>query len=119
MRSMKSLATLKFTSASSNARRTTEWLENKLSEEFNLDRLAEQAGLSKFHFLRSFKKATGQSPSQYHINSRMDAARRLLRETKKSVVDVALEVGYSNLSHFAQMFRRETGLTPREYRRQR
>jgi AraC family transcriptional regulator len=49
----------------------------------------------------------------------MDAARRLLRETKKSVVTVALEVGYTNPGHFAQLFRRETGLSPSDYRRQR
>jgi AraC family transcriptional regulator len=49
----------------------------------------------------------------------MDEAKRLLRETKKSVVDVALDVGYANPSHFAQLFRRETGLAPSDYRRQR
>ena len=42
-----------------------------------------------------------------------------LRETKKSVVDIALEVGYANPSHFAQLFRRETGLSPSDYHRQR
>lgn len=55
----------------------------------------------------------------YHIHLRMDAARRLLRETRKSVVEVALDVGYANPSHFAQLFRRETGLSPSDYRRQR
>jgi AraC family transcriptional regulator len=49
----------------------------------------------------------------------MEEARRLLRETKMNVVDVALEVGYADPSHFAQLFRRETGLSPSEYRRQR
>jgi AraC family transcriptional regulator len=49
----------------------------------------------------------------------MDAARRLLRETKKSVITIAIEVGYSNPSHFARLFRKETGLTPTDYRRQR
>lgn len=59
------------------------------------------------------------SPSRHHINLRMNLARRLLRETKKSVVDVALDVGYANPSHFAKLFRRETGLSPSDYRRQR
>jgi AraC family transcriptional regulator len=61
----------------------------------------------------------GVSPSHYQINLRMNEARQLLRETKMSVVDVALEVGYSNPSYFAQLFRRETGLSPSDYRRQR
>ena len=47
------------------------------------------------------------------------APRRLLRETKKSVATVALQVGNASPSHFAQVFRRETGISPSDYRRQR
>ncbi len=61
----------------------------------------------------------GVSPSRYHITLRTDEAKRLLRETKRSVVDVALDVGYTNPSHFAQLFRRATGLSPSDYRQQR
>jgi AraC family transcriptional regulator len=100
-------------------RQITDWIAEHLTEEFSLDRLAAQAGLSRFHFQRLFKAATGVPPSQYHINLRMNEARRLLRETKMGVVDVALEVGYANPSHFARLFRRETGLSPSDYRRQR
>jgi AraC family transcriptional regulator len=75
--------------------------------------------LSKFHFQRLFTDAIGMTPSRYHINLRMNVSRRLLRETKKSVVEIALEVGYANPSHFAKLFRREPGLSPSEYRQQR
>ena len=97
----------------------TDWMAEHVAEDFSLDRLAAQAGLSKFHFDRLFKRALGVTPSRYQINLRINLARRLLRETKKSVVEVALEVGYANPSHFAQLFRRETGLSPSDYRRQR
>ena len=100
-------------------RRITDWISEHLAEEFSLSRLAEQAGMSEFHFNRLFKRATGLPPSQYQIKLRMDAARRLLRESAKSVITVANEVGYSNPSHFAQVFRKETGLSPTDYRRQR
>jgi AraC family transcriptional regulator len=100
-------------------RQITDWMTLHIAEEFNLDRLATQAGLSKFYFNRLFKSAMGMSPSRYHITLRMNEARRLLRETKRSVVEVALDVGYANPSHFAQLFRRETGLAPSHYRRQR
>jgi AraC family transcriptional regulator len=100
-------------------RQITDWIAEHAFEDFNLVHLADLAGLSKFHFHRLFKAATGVSPLHYHINLRMNAAQRLLRETKKSVIDVALEVGYTNPSHFAQRFRRETGLSPSDYRRQR
>ena len=100
-------------------RRVTDWMAAHLAEEFSLGRLAGQAGMSEFHFNRLFKRATGMPPSQYQIKLRIDAARRLLRETKKSVITVANEVGYSNPSHFAQLFRKETGLSPTNYRRER
>jgi AraC family transcriptional regulator len=100
-------------------RQMTDWMAEHVAEDINLARLAAQAGLSKFHFQRLFKSAVGVSPSRYQINLRMNEARRLLRETKQSVVDVALEVGYTDPSHFAKLFRRETGLSPSDYRRQR
>jgi AraC family transcriptional regulator len=100
-------------------RQITDWMAGHLAEDFNLDQLAARAGLSKFYFNRLFKSAMNMSPSRYQITLRMDEARRLLRETKKSVVEVALDVGYANPSHFAQLFRRETGLAPSDYRRQR
>jgi len=97
------------------SRQITDWM----AEDFNLDQLAAQAGLSKFHFHRLFKSAVGEAPSHYHMNLRMHEAKRLLRETKQTVLEVGLEVGYTNPSHFAQIFRRETGLSPSDYRRQR
>jgi transcriptional regulator GlxA family with amidase domain len=63
-----------------------------------------------------FKRTTGESPSQYFIGLKMERAQVLLRETRKAVIEIAFEVGYSNPSHFAQIFRRETGRSPAEYR---
>ncbi len=100
-------------------RQITDWMAEHMAEDFDLARLAAQAGLSKFHFDRQFKSAMDVSPSRYLTNLRMEAARRLLRETRKSVLTVTLDVGYSSPSYFAQLFRRETGLSPSEYRRQR
>lgn len=100
-------------------RRITDWMAAHLAEEFSLPRLAAQAGMSEFHFNRLFKRATGVPPSQYQIKLRLDAARRLLRETKMSVIEIANDVGYSNPSHFAQLFRKTTGLSPTDYRRER
>ncbi len=98
-------------------RRITDWMAENLSEEFSLVRLADQAGMSEFHFNRLFKRATGMPPSHYQIKLRLETARRLLRETTKSVITIANEVGYSNPSHFAQLFRKATGLSPTDYRR--
>lgn len=99
-------------------RRVTDWMAEHLAEEFSLARLADQVGMSEFHFNRLFKRATGVPPSQYLIRLRMDVARRRLRETGRSIIEIGNEVGYSNPSHFARLFRKETGLSPSDYRRQ-
>jgi AraC family transcriptional regulator len=99
-------------------KQVTDWIEAHLDEEFDLDRLAVMAGLSKFHFHRLFKQATGVAPAKYQMTARMSEARRRLRESKESVIAIALDVGFSSASHFAQVFRRETRMTPSEYRRQ-
>ena len=92
------------------------FLEAHLDQNLHLAEVAQQVGLSEFHFSRLFKKTTGLSPSRYLLRLRIDRARRLLLESQKSVLDVGLDVGYSSASHFTEVFRRETGATPSEYR---
>jgi AraC family transcriptional regulator len=99
-------------------RHVTAWMAEHIREEFRLCRVAEEAGISEFHFNRLFKQATGLPPSQYQITLRVNEARRLLTETGHSVIQVGLAVGYSNPSHFAQVFKKQTGLTPSQYRKQ-
>jgi AraC family transcriptional regulator len=87
-----------------------------LDEPFNLEHLAQQAELSVCHFSRSFKLATGLSPSRYFVQLRIEEAKRLLCETAHPVIDVALALGYRSPSHFAQVFRKLTGVSPTAYR---
>lgn len=100
-------------------RQITDRRAEHAAEELRLERLAAQAGLSKFHFQPLFEGAVGAAPSRYQINLRMNEARPQPREVKRSVIDVAFAVGYASPSHFSQLFRRETGLSPNDYRRQR
>ncbi len=98
-------------------RRVRDLMVTHLEEEFSLIRLAREAEMSEFHFSRAFKKTTGLAPSQYFIHLRLEKARRLLRETNRSVIEIGLEVGYTSPSHFARIFGREVGISPSEYRR--
>ncbi len=96
--------------------RVIELMNQQLAEDFSLAALAEAAQLSKYHFSRLFKRATGLTPSHYFIRLRMARARQLLLETDLSVIAIGLEVGYFSASHFSQIFRREVGVTPSAYR---
>jgi AraC family transcriptional regulator len=98
-------------------RKITELMAGNLAADFCLARFAREAEMSEFHFSRMFKRTTGRSPSQYFIGLKMEKARNLLRTTRRSVIEIGLEVGYTNPSHFAQVFRRETGSSPGSYRR--
>ena len=84
---------------------------------FTLERLAAGAGLSPFHFLRTFRHLTGVTPYQYVMRVRLrEAALRLVTESR-NVLDVALDCGFGDVSNFNRAFRTEFGVTPMNYRR--
>jgi len=92
-------------------------MESRSAEPHGLAGLAEIAGLSPYHFLRTFKRVTGVTPHQWLLRSRLrDAAYRLVI-TRDSVTDVALDCGFDDLSNFIRSFKSEFGLSPRSYRR--
>ena len=70
--------------------------------------------MSKYHFVRCFKKATGLGPLQYHMQLRLIEARRRLR-LGQHAKDVALDLGFYDQSHFITAFRRVHGVTPQHY----
>ena len=87
-----------------------------LPEDLSVDGLANLVELSPFHFSRVFKQTTGMSPLQFVTRERITRAQQLIRETSRSIIDVALEVGYTSPSHFTKVFRRITGVAPNEFR---
>lgn len=78
--------------------------------------LARMAKLSPYHFLRSFKAATGVTPHQWLLRARLREAAQRLAATHYPVTDIALDVGFEDLSNFTRTFRAEFGASPREYR---
>jgi AraC family transcriptional regulator len=78
--------------------------------------LARMAHLSPYHFLRSFKVATGVTPHQWLLRTRLRNAAEKLAGTNAPVTDIALDVGFEDLSNFTRSFRVEFGASPREFR---
>ena len=82
------------------------------SDELSLERLASEANLSPFHFLRGFKRLTRQTPHQFLIRLRVERAQQLLAESSMNLAEVALRAGFSSQSHMTSILSRETGCTP-------
>lgn len=102
----------------SHAIRTAiEFIKRHLSEPLDRERLAEHVALSPSYFSTLFKQHTGSSPTQYIHKLRIDRAKQLLQTTQLPIQRVADEVGFANAYYFTRVFTRETGLSPRSYRR--
>jgi len=105
--------------AANRLRAVRAWVEENLAGEITLDALAATAGMSRFHFSRAFRAATGLSPWRYVTERRIARARELLVGGDLAVADIAAAVGFATASHFAQAFRGATGESPTAYRRRR
>jgi len=93
------------------------WIEAHSAEEVDLARVARRSGLSTFHFLRVFANVLGVTPHQYLVRARLKHAARLLADEERPVTDIALDVGFADLSNFVRSFRRAAGVSPREFRK--
>ena len=99
--------------------RVLEFLRHRFAADVNLDQLAREAGISRFHFTRLFKRKLGMTPYQYLINLRMKHASLLLRTTDLDILAVAHACGYSHAGRFAAAFRQHFSITPNAYRNHR
>lgn len=91
-------------------------LESRFVEPQTLADLACTAGLSRYHFLRTFKAVTGVTPHQWLLRARLREAARRLATSRAPVTEIALDVGFDDLSNFIRTFRAEFGVSPRRYR---
>jgi len=97
-------------------RRADAFMRENLGVPLSLEAIAREAGLSRFHFLRLFKRVHGETPFRRLTRLRMEEAQRRLRQDSESVTEIALACGYDNSAHFASAFRRLVGVPPSRYR---
>jgi AraC family transcriptional regulator len=91
-------------------------LESDTAAPASLAELARVAGLSRYHFLRTFKRVTGVTPHQWLLRARLADAANRLATSHEPVTGIALDAGFEDLSHFIHSFRAEFGVSPRHYR---
>jgi AraC family transcriptional regulator len=98
-------------------RRVIDYIEGHLGEPaLSVERLAAVAHLSPYHFSRAFKTATGQAPHRFVLERRVERARLHLAAGRESLAGIAYTTGFSSQAHFSSIFRRLTGVTPKQYR---
>lgn len=86
--------------------------QNYADSRLTLPALAQEAAMSKFHFVRQFRRATGLTPHAYLAKMRVDQAADYLISTTRSIKEISALTGFQNTSYFCQAFRRATGKTP-------
>ena len=92
------------------------YIDVNYSRNITLDSLAAITHINKFYLAHSFTECIGQSPITYLTDRRLAACKELLISSNLSVAQVASSAGFSSQSYFSQIFRKKTGMTPRQYR---
>lgn len=93
-----------------------EYINNHLDQDIKLADLAQLLEMSQFHFSRLFKQSIGITPYQYLLQQRVERAKQLLKQSDRSIVEIALLCGFNSHSHLSKQFRQLTGMTPTAYR---
>ncbi|MEF9940786.1 MAG: AraC family transcriptional regulator [Lachnospiraceae bacterium] len=94
-----------------------QYLDEHFSEDISLQTLSEMTYMNKYYLVHVFKNYKGKSPISYLIERRIVEAKSLLESSNYSVAKIAHAVGFSSQSYFSQVFRKETNMTPNQYRK--
>ena len=97
--------------------RAKTFIDNNYSKAIQLDKIITESCFSKYHFIRLFKKAYGISPHQYLIKKRIDHAKKELRETEKTILEICQYIGFESPASFCHLFKKTTSQTPTAYRK--
>lgn len=96
---------------------TIEYVKNNFGQKILLEDMAEKFGFHPNYFSEIFKKETGKNFSVYLQEVRMEAAKKLLRDSSETIYEIAFKVGYRDSRYFSQQFTKTVGIKPTEYRR--
>lgn len=97
--------------------RVQRYIRDHLADDLNRNDIANEVFLSPDHLSHVFRERTGSSLSEYIIEQRMEKAKTLISTTRTPIQKIATETGYNNIPYFTKLFKRYTGMTPKEYRK--
>ena len=91
-------------------------LENDYAKQWKLDDLLQIAHMSRSNLMRIFRRATGQTPIEYLVRLRIQKAMEMLRNTDRTITEVAMDTGFNDSNYFTRQFRRVKGCSPSSFR---
>ncbi len=100
-------------------RRALEYIRAEYMNDITIEKIAKYCDYSEFYIMKLFKQYTGVSCVDYVNNYRLTIAGRMLRDSDDDIASIAYAVGFNNVSYFNRQFKKQYGMTPREFRRQR
>ncbi len=92
------------------------FIEQNYQRDISIEEVAAECGLNRSYFGKVFRDAVGESPQAFLLHYRMARAAQLLKETRRTIGEIAAQVGYANQLHFSRAFKNVHGISPREYR---
>jgi AraC-like DNA-binding protein len=92
------------------------YVENNYADKITIAEIAKLVNFSESHFMRYFKETIGTSFIDYLKDYRLTMAARLLKSSDSQILNIAIDVGFDNLSYFNRSFKAKYGVTPRQYR---
>lgn len=95
-----------------------QYITKNIMNPITIEELALEINVSKFHFLKEFKKYNGLTPYQYIMNIRIDEATERLKNTSDRITTIAYDLGFSDSSHFSRTYKRVTGKSPNSIRKE-
>ena len=96
---------------------TADYINNNVSQDVSIDELASLCNMSRYHYIRTFKKCFGVPPYKYLIKARLSIAKLLLESTNLSMTEISLKSGFLTPNRFSEVFKQNMNMTPTEYRR--
>ncbi len=100
------------------ARRMKEMIDSSAGFDLDLDKIAGRLFFTKTHIIRVFREAYGITPYEYILSGKLRLAKDLLANTSLTVTEISARLNFCDAHYFTNFFRSRTGVTPREYRKQ-
>ncbi len=98
-------------------RQALSYINSEFQKKLSADLISQKAGFSKYHFLREFKNATGQTFSDYLTKIRIENAKKLLLTTTLPIKEICYRTGFESEAYFSKVFKSFLSITPTEYRK--